>query len=130
MTQVQPTTLHMQAKTIENCLLVQVTGRIDHTNSDGFLNDLTAHAKTVAKDGGMVVDLGGLEFITSAGLRALLLAQRTLAESGAQLVVTRISGVVKEVFRISNFDSLLSVAETPKAAIGQISESAAEAFSD
>ena len=122
--------LAMRAQTFEECLLVEVSGRIDHTNSDQFLEDLNNHAQGVSADGGMVVDLGDLEFITSAGLRALLLAQRTLTAAGARLVVSRICGVVKEVFRISKFDSLLSVEETTELAIGQISPSAAKAFCD
>ena len=128
MTPANISTLTLGSETIEDCLLVTVAGRIDHTNSDTFLADLNAYVVKVPEGGGMVIDLGNLEYITSAGLRALLLAQRTLTAAGARLVVTRISGVVKEVFRISQFDSLLGVAETTKAAIGQISPSAAEAF--
>lgn len=130
MTPAQDSTLSVHVETVANCLLVKVSGRIDHTNSDRFLQDLSAEAAKVSEGGGMVVDLDGLEYITSAGLRALMLAQRTLTAAGARLVVTRISGVVKEVFRISKFDSLLSVAETTKAAVSQISPAAAEAFSD
>lgn len=130
MTPEQNSTLTVRAETIADCRLVIISGRIDHTNSDQFLDDLSAHASEVESGGGMVVDLGEVEYITSAGLRALLLAQRTLSAAGARLVVTRISGVVKEVFRISKFDSLLSVAETTKAAVSQISPSAAEAFTD
>ncbi|MEM9139068.1 MAG: STAS domain-containing protein [Pseudomonadota bacterium] len=112
-----------------DCRLVRVSGRIDHTNSDGFLNDLSRMAEGVANGGGMVVDLGQLEFITSAGLRALLLAQKTLTAAGARLVVTQIKGVVQEVFRISKFDAILSVAETTDEAVAQISPQAAEAYS-
>lgn len=130
MTTDQNSTLSVRAETIAECRLVRLSGRIDHTNSDSFLEDLSAHAAQVGSGGGMVVDLGEVEYITSAGLRALLLAQRTLTAAGAQLIVTRISGVVKEVFRISKFDSLLSVAETTKKAVSQISPSAAEAITD
>lgn len=130
MTSDQNSTLTVRTETIADCRLVRISGRIDHTNSDQFLDDLSVHASDVENGGGMVVDLGEVEYITSAGLRALLLAQRTLSAAGARLVVTRISGVVKEVFRISKFDSLLSVAETTKAAVSQISPSAAEAFTD
>ncbi|MEM7060306.1 MAG: STAS domain-containing protein [Pseudomonadota bacterium] len=130
MTTAQNSTLTVRTETIVECRLVRISGRIDHTNSDNFLEELSVHAAEVSEGGGMVVDLGEVEYITSAGLRALLLAQRTLTAAGARLVVTRISGVVKEVFRISKFDSLLSVSETIKAAVSQISPSAAEAFTD
>ena len=124
-----PSALSVSAETYAECCLVSVTGKVDHTNSDAFLKQLTAHAETVPRGGGMVIDLNRLEFITSAGLRALLLAQRTVTGSDGKLVISGIGGVVKEVFRISKFDALLSVADTAGEAISQISASAAEAYS-
>ena len=111
------------------CRVVTVSGRVDHTNSDRFLAELSDHANGVASGGGLVVDLTNLEFITSAGLRALLLAQRSVEGAGAKLHIAGIGGVVKEVFRISKFDALLSVAETTSEAVAKISPEAAQAFS-
>lgn len=121
--------LTVTPRDIADCRLVSVAGKVDHTNSDDFLDELTRVSEMVPAGGGMVIDLGGLEFITSAGLRALLLAQRTVKNAGGTMVVSGISGVVKEVFRISKFDALLNVADTTQDAVGQISPAAAEAFS-
>ncbi len=124
-----PSDLSVTADKYAECCLVSVAGRVDHTNSDAFLKQLTAHAETVPQSGGLVINLDRLDFITSAGLRALLLAQRTVASSDGKLVVSGVGGVVKEVFRISKFDALLNVAETVSEAMSQISASAAEAYS-
>jgi anti-sigma B factor antagonist len=121
--------LSTHSQSFADCRLISVHGRIDHTNSDRFQQSLTAAAREVPPSGGMVVDLGGLEFITSAGLRALLLAQRTVSAAGSQLVVCGVEGVVREVFRIARFDVLLSVADTTEQAIAQVSPAAAEAYS-
>ena len=77
----------------------------------------------------LVIDLKNLEFISSAGLRALLLAQKTVTSSDGKLIVSGVSGVVKEVFRISKFDALLNVQETVSEAMSQVSAAAAEAYS-
>ena len=121
--------LTIGVKDYADCRLVTVSGRVDHTNSDVFLTDLSEHAEGVTEGGGLVVDLSALEFITSAGLRALLLAQRSVQSSGAKLQVAGIGGVVKEVFRISKFDALLSVADSTEEAVAKISPAAAEAYS-
>lgn len=121
--------LSTHSESFADCRLVTVTGRVDHTNSDRFQQTLADVAQEVPSGGGMVVDLGALEFITSAGLRALLLAQRTVSAAGSQLVVCGIEGVVREVFRIARFDVLLSVAESREQAIAQVSPAAAEAYS-
>ncbi|MEO1494030.1 MAG: STAS domain-containing protein [Pseudomonadota bacterium] len=129
MTSSNASNLTIDCQDFADCKVVKVAGRVDHTTSDQFLEDIGAHANTVNSNGGMVIELSGLEFITSAGLRALLLAQRTVHGTGGKLVVSGIRGVVKEVFRISKFDALLSVSESTSEAVGQISAAAAEAFS-
>lgn len=119
----------LAAQDFADVRLVTVTGRVDHTNAETFLAQLTAHADAASAMAGMVMDLAGLEFITSAGLRALFLANRQLSAAEATLVVTGISGVVQEVFQISNFDTILAMAETPQAGLAKISAAAASAHS-
>jgi anti-anti-sigma factor len=111
-----------------DCRLVTVRGRIDHSNAEGFGQSLGAAAREVPPGGGLVVDFDRLEFITSAGLRALLLAQRTLGAAGARLVVCGVRGVVREVFRIARFDMLLCVVDSAEAALARVSPAAAEAY--
>ena len=122
------TGLAVTSRDYADCRVVSVAGRVDHTNFERFHEALKAEAETMPGEGGMVVDLSKLEFITSAGLRALLLAKKTLGKQDAKLVVSGIRGVVKEVFRISKFDALLTVAETPGAAVGKVSPAAAAAY--
>ena len=121
--------LSTRSESFADCRLVSVHGRIDHSNADRFQESLSAEAREVPKGGGLVVDLAGIEFITSAGLRALLLAQRTVSAAGARLVICGVRGVVREVFRIARFDTLLSVADSPETAMAKVSPAAAEAYS-
>ena len=123
-----PAELSVTSQDYADCRVVSVSGRIDHTNSDRFLSELTSHAEGAAKGGGMVTDLAKLEFITSAGLRALLMADRQVKSGGGKFVVSGIDGVVKEVFRISKFDALLSVTETAADGVAQVSSAAAEEY--
>lgn len=110
------------------CRVVTVVGRVDHSDSDAFLDQLTAHAE--ATGDGLVVDLSGLDFITSAGLRALLLVNRTLTAGKRRMAVTGIAGSVREVFRISKFDALLMVTDGVAEGVSRVSDAAREAHSD
>ena len=123
------TGLAVTSRDYADCRVVSVAGRVDHTNFERFHEALKAEAETMPGEGGMVVDLSKLEFITSAGLRVLMLTHKAVSASGAKLVISGVGGVVKEVFRISKFDALLSVADTTGDAVGRVSDSAAEAFS-
>ena len=108
-----------------DCRVVSVTGRVDHTNSTQFLDNLSAHAEEA---GGMVVDLSRLDFITSAGLRALLMAHRTIAAKDGRMAVAGVTGSVREVFRISKFDALLNVTDSVAEGVAQISDAARTAY--
>jgi len=59
----------------------------------------------------LVLDLSGLDYISSAGLRAILATAKRLQTAGGAIAVCGLSGVVREVFTISGFDALLPVAE-------------------
>lgn len=54
----------------------------------------------------VVVDLSGLEYISSAGLRSILIMGKQLKAKGGALVFTGMCGMVKEVFDISGFATL------------------------
>lgn len=98
--------------------VLTVTGRVDHTNAQSFMDQLAVQTSDLGPGSGLVVDLGGLDFITSAGLRGLMLARKTLGPP--RLVVTGIAGTVAEVFRISKFDTLLTVTDTVDAAVARL----------
>lgn len=96
--------------------VVSLKGRVDHTNADRFHDEM--HRLSALGDG-IVLDLSELEFIVSAGLRAVLLLQRDLTRQGRVLAVSCVDGVVKEVFRISKFDALVRLFPTVNAAIAE-----------
>ena len=53
----------------------------------------------------IILDFGGLQQISSAGLRIVLLSAQKLHGSGGKLMLTNLGGNVKEVFDISGFTS-------------------------
>ncbi len=53
----------------------------------------------------IIADMGGLEQISSAGLRSILLVSKQLADKGGKLLLYNLDGVVKEVFDLSGFSA-------------------------
>jgi anti-anti-sigma factor len=67
----------------------------------------------------LVIDLRDLEYISSAGLRSLLvLAKRLKAEQG-NMVFTNLQGHVMDVFTISGFYSLFTICDSVDDALGR-----------
>lgn len=59
----------------------------------------------------LVVDLAGVPFLDSSGVRALLLARRAAEQHGAAFMVRHPRGLVARVLRVAGVDQLLGIVE-------------------
>ena len=108
--------------------LVSPSGRIDHTNVQAFDAALRPALDEVGAGGALVLDLSALEYVSSVGLRALLVAERQLRDRKAQFIVAGLQSVVREIFAISRFDRVLTVAATLDEALALCSIDARAAY--
>ncbi len=68
----------------------------------------------------LVLDFGGLEYISSAGLRSILAATKKVKPLNGSLSLCSLSGLVEEVISISGFDNILTVyADVEQATAGE-----------
>lgn len=89
------------------------SGRIDHSNAAAFEAELAPLlADAMARSGALVLDFSGVEYISSVGLRVLMIAAKQLRERKTQLLVAALQSVVAEIFAISRFDRVLTVTST------------------
>jgi anti-sigma B factor antagonist/stage II sporulation protein AA (anti-sigma F factor antagonist) len=72
----------------------------------------------------VVLDFPGVEYVSSAGLRSLMIASKTGAARGVKLAVAAMHPIVKEIFTISRFHLVLPCFETVRAALAQVDPSA------
>jgi anti-sigma B factor antagonist len=108
--------------------VVSVAGRVDHANAEQFKTDLWPYLKSCSADGDkLLLDLSGLEYISSAGLRVLMLAAREVKAQQGVLVVCELQPVVKEIFEISRFNVVFRVYPDLRVALGELSERAVAA---
>lgn len=70
-----------------------------------------------AARGNFVLDLSGLDYVSSAGLSSILGAAKRAQERKARFVVAGLKGLVKEVFAISGFETVLSIFPDVESAI-------------
>ena len=91
-------------KNVENTV-VEIVGRLDTTTAPAL-------EKTLNEDMGetknLILDLKGLEYISSAGLRVLLGAQKKMQKLGSMKVIN-VCGSVMEVFEITGFADILTI---------------------
>lgn len=86
-------------------LTLAVAGRLETTTAP----ELEAVVKTEL-DGvdSLVLDFSNLEYISSAGLRVLLTAQKAMNQQG-EMKVTGVNEIVGEVFEITGFSDILTI---------------------
>ncbi|MBR0146809.1 MAG: STAS domain-containing protein [Eubacterium sp.] len=86
-------------------LTVSIEGRLDTTTAPELEQELKAALNGVTE---LVIDLGKLDYISSAGLRVLLWAQKTMNQQGS-MKVTNVQEVVSEVFEVTGFADILTI---------------------
>ena len=87
-------------------LTIKITGRLDTTSAPKLEEDLNEVLGDTSK---LVMDFDGLEYISSAGLRVLLAAQKKMTAKGGSLKITNVSKSVMDIFEITGFDSIMTV---------------------
>ena len=95
----------------EGVALVSVVGRVDSAVAREWELGLVA---AVSEGGGRIVlDCGELSYMSSAGLRGLLVASKKAADAdGGQIVVCRASDRIREILEVSGFVRFLKVFDT------------------
>ncbi|QYZ80231.1 anti-sigma factor antagonist [Methanofollis formosanus] len=96
--------------------IVSVAGRID-AGSAGTLQETLA---PLVDDGQkkVLVDMAGLDYISSSGLRVLLATHKALQKQGGSVALAALTPFVQEVFEISGFLRIFSVYEDVDGAMG------------
>jgi len=102
-------------------------GRIDHANADGLAAALAPLVESV--DGGsLLLDFSRVDYISSVGLRVLMVAAKTLRARQRKLGVAAPQPVVREIFEISRFNLILDLSPSVRTGLERLSPHAAAAF--
>jgi anti-sigma B factor antagonist/stage II sporulation protein AA (anti-sigma F factor antagonist) len=107
---------------LEGSVILRPPGRIDLSNAEPFKDSLLA-AIAAAKTA-VFLDLSGTEYVSSAGLRSLMIASKTAKPRGVALGVAALQPVVKEIFEISRFDLVVPCFDTLRDAVAKLHPSA------
>jgi anti-anti-sigma factor len=117
---------------IGDVTLIQVQGRIDHRTAKDFENALKPHLDQclAGEYKKILMDLGGVDFMTSAGLRVLMIAAKTCDRQKGDIAVAALRPGIKEIFKISRFDLVLKIFPTVPSALENLSPDAAAHYKD
>ena len=110
--------MDIQTERIGGTLIAKAQGRIDGVNARDFEEAMKAAISS--DDSAVVMDLEGLSYISSAGLRVILLIAKTLRKRDAEFLLCSLSDPIREVFEISGFDKIIPVHDSREKAIASL----------
>lgn len=94
-------------KKLDGIINLSISGRLDAVTSleaDKMFNEIVT-----AGNDKLLIELSGLEYISSAGLRVLLVVAKKIQQKGGRIALICMTPNVKEVFEISGFSSIFKI---------------------
>jgi anti-anti-sigma factor len=110
--------MNLEETKIGEALVIAPTGRLDSTTTPTF--EAALESRIGAAANAIVLDLAAVPFVSSAALRVFLSASRRLGEAGGQLVFCGLRENVREVFRVSGFDTMFAIHADRDAALASL----------
>lgn len=89
---------------IDDCLTINLAGRLDTTTSP----KLEAELGNLSGVKTLILDFKELEYISSAGLRVVLSAQKAMKKQG-HMVIKNVNSSIMEVFDLTGFSGILDI---------------------
>lgn len=101
--------------------MLEVNGRIDQMHAAAFQEQLQPYLDACAADtAAILLDFSRVEYISSVGLRVLMLAAKQVKAQGGRIGITALTPIVAEVFQISRFNLVIRVYGSVTAARGEL----------
>ena len=104
--------MQLRSRDESTATVVSVAGRIDHSSAGGFEEALTPFLDACSPQRALLLDFAEVNYISSVGLRALLLSARKAKAQQSRFAVAGLLPPVKEVMIISRLNAVIPIYET------------------
>lgn len=98
-----------------NFIVLKIKGRVDTLHSTILENEVNQLFDNGEKN--LVFNCGGMNYISSSGLRVFLVAQKKALALKGKLLLCNMQPPIQEIFRISGFSNLFRIFETQEEAL-------------
>ena len=88
-------------------IVVALKGELDSNAAPKFATDMEPVMNEAGKE--ILLDFNELEYISSAGMRTILLVNKTALAKGGKVVIKGMSDDIKQIFHLTGFDALLEI---------------------
>ncbi len=104
--------------------IVRPAGKLDTLTAKSFETHLQSHID--GHEGPLLVDMSAIDYVSSFGLRSILIAAKKLAPFGRKFVLFAPNASVRDILRVSGFLKIVTVVDDKQTALAEIAASAAK----
>lgn len=87
-------------------LIIKLEGRLDTTTAPEFEREFLSNLAGVDE---LILDMDKLVYVSSAGLRTILLAKKSMANIKGTMTVKNVCDTIREVFDMTGFSQILNI---------------------
>jgi anti-anti-sigma factor len=121
--------MKIQRHVFANALVIVLEGRLDHETTPEFREEIMGSVRQAAAgELTIVLDLAHLEYLSSPGLNAMIIASRAARKEAVNIYAAGLQTMVRETWEISHLTLLVQTFPTVQEALGLASEAAAQAY--
>jgi anti-anti-sigma factor len=110
--------MEITAREHKRCVVIRVVGRVDAATAPQFEAKLREYVESDQSN--LVLEMDATDYMSSAAVRALIGAQKTLKGKGGRVVLAQPSDRVKEIIQIAGMEALFPIYASTEAAIGSV----------
>ena len=96
-------------------IVLKINGRVDTIHSTVLENEVNKLFESGEKN--LIFECGGMNYISSSGLRVFLVAQKKAISVSGKLLLCNMQPAIQEIFRISGFSNLFKIFENQEEAL-------------
>ena len=121
--------MDLSKRSLADVTVAAPTGKIDHPNAQRLQEALAPILdELTATRGSLLLDFGHVDYISSMGLRVLMIAAKRMRSHDGRIAVAALQPAVEEIFEIARFKHVLEAFPSVRAALEALSPAALAAY--
>ena len=121
--------MECKIRNVANVVILEIDGRVDHGTAPAFGSVLLPQVEGCSgEDKKLVLDMSRVTYMSSAGLRVLMIAAKGCRKQAGRIVLAALQPTIQEVFKIGRFDMVLETFPTVRDALAAVSPAAAALY--
>ena len=106
--------MEVTVKKQDELVIIELEGRLDSNTAGSLEKELIPLISTDTRK--LLIDFSDLNYISSAGLRTLLLGAKKMQAAGGKLALCNMQEFIKEVFELAGFTAIFKIFASPEEA--------------